>query len=151
LRQRAQQVHGDLGMAGQPGPQVVVAQPGQPAFGHRDGAGRTRPRIEQRQLAEHLAGAEHAEQVLAAVRGRTGQLDLAVQHDVQPVTRLTLAEQGLPAGQAYLGDVGPQCLGPLVIEGLEERGLAQNVHVAVGHASSSNTYMHSVTYVPPRM
>ncbi len=69
LREGAQQVEGHLRTSGQPGPQVVVAETGQEHVGQGDRARRTGAGVEQGQFAEHLARAEHAEQVLAAVGG----------------------------------------------------------------------------------
>jgi hypothetical protein len=47
--------------------ELVVAHRHDLRLGDRGGRGGARPGIEQRQLAEHLAGAEDGQQVLAAV------------------------------------------------------------------------------------
>jgi glyoxylase-like metal-dependent hydrolase (beta-lactamase superfamily II) len=97
--QRLQHVHGDFRALEQPRAQRVVAERRDGRLG--DGAGRGGPgaRIEQRQLAEHLARPDHADQVLPAIDRRAGELHLAVEHDVQAVTVLPLQEEMLAARQ----------------------------------------------------
>ena len=97
--QRLQHVHGDFRALEQPRAQRVVGERRDRRVG--DGARRRGPRarVEQRQLAEHLAWSQHAEQVLPAVGRRPGELDLAVEHDVQPVAVLPFQEQVLAARQ----------------------------------------------------
>ena len=97
--QGLEHVHGYVRAFEQPGAQRVVGERRERRVG--DGAGRRgpRPRVEQRQLAEHLARPDHAEQVLPAVGCRPGELELAVQHHVQAVAVLSLQEEMLASGQ----------------------------------------------------
>src|SRR5690606_662708 len=128
------QVQRDLRAAGEPGTQVVVAQPGQPRVGEPGGGRGARTGVEKGELAEHLAGPEHAEEVLSAIGRGTGQLDLALEHDVEPVAGLSLAEEGLSLRDLYLGDARAQGRGSLSIERGEQGCLAQHV-VGVHFAS----------------
>jgi hypothetical protein len=75
-----------------------------------------RSRVEQRQLAEHLARAEHGQQVLAAVGGGPAELDLALDNDEQPVTGVAFVEQHLAATQPALRHGGGQRFGCLLVE-----------------------------------
>ena len=96
--QRLQHVHGNVGFFEQPGAQRLVGQGRYRRVGDRAGRRGPRPRVEQGQLAEHLARSQHADQVLPAVGGRAGELELAVQHHVQPVAVLPLQEEVLASG-----------------------------------------------------
>src|SRR5690606_35408759 len=58
-------------------------------------------RVEQRELTEHLAGAEDRQQVLATVARPAAQLDLALRDDVEPVARLALAEEHVTPDQLH--------------------------------------------------
>jgi hypothetical protein len=113
-----------------------VGQGGEADIGDGRRAHRARPRIEQRELAEHLARPDQADQVLPAVRRRPGQLDLAVEHHVQPVARVALVEQPLAPGQRDLGHPGPERLRPLIVKGLKQRRPPQHV-LGVFHGTSS--------------
>src|SRR5690606_2125503 len=108
--------------------------------------GRARPGVEQRQLAEHLARAEHAQHVLPAVLGGAGELDLAFEHDVEPVAGLVLVEDRLAFGKLDLGDARPKRRGALPVERGEQGGLAQ--HVFGVHTASSAAI---VTHATPRV
>ena len=103
--------------------------------GDRGDGRRARAGVEQRELAEHLAGAEDGQQVLAAVGGGAAELHLAVEHDVEPVARVALVEQHVAAAQPGLGHRGAQRGGRLVVERAEQRRLTQHVVV---HGSSSD-------------
>ena len=87
------------------------------------------PGVEQRQLAEHLAGAQDREQVLAAVGGGAAELHLALGDDVELVALVALVEQHLAASQPRLGHRGAQGGGRLVVERAEQRRLAKYVVV----------------------
>ena len=107
--------------------QVLVGQRGERHVGHRRPGRRARAWVEQGQLAEHLAGPEDREEVLAAVAGGAAELHLAVHHDVQPVTERHLR------GRARRRDAG-SCLrrrAPrgLVVERAEQRRLTQHLVV----------------------
>jgi hypothetical protein len=79
-----------------------VTERGERRVGHRTGARRPGPRVEQRELAEHLAGTQHTQQVLPAVDRRPGELDLAVEHDVEAISVLSLKKEVLAASQLDL-------------------------------------------------
>ena len=98
-----------------------------------DGGDGRRPRagVEERQLAEHLAGAEDRQQVLAAVRGGAAELHLALGDDVELVARVALVEEHLAATQPVLAHRGAQCSGRLVVEGTEQRRLPEYVVIHV--------------------
>jgi glyoxylase-like metal-dependent hydrolase (beta-lactamase superfamily II) len=97
--QRLQHVHGNVRPVGQPRAQRVMRERGDGGVGDRAGGRRPRPRVEQRELPEHLAGSQHAPQVLPAVRRGAGELDLAIEHHVQAVSVVTFVEEVLAAGQ----------------------------------------------------
>jgi hypothetical protein len=80
-----------------------------------------RPRVEQRQLAEHLARPDHAEQVLPAVGCRPGELELAVHHHVQAVAVLSLQEEMLASGQLDVEHLPPERPCALLVEPFEQR------------------------------
>ena len=80
-----------------------MGQRGERRVGDRGDGGGARARVEQRQLAEHLAGAEDRQQVLAAVGGGAAELHLAVGDDVELVALVALVEQHLAAAQPGLG------------------------------------------------
>ena len=90
-----------------------------------DGRG-PRSGVEQRQLTEHLARPEDGDQVLPAVGGGAAQLDLALDHDEQPVTGIAFVEQHLAAAQPALGHRGCQGVGRLVVELTEQRCLSEH-------------------------
>ena len=100
---------------------VVVGERRERRVGDRAGRRGPRPRVEQRQLAEHLARADHAEQVLPAVGRRPGELDLAVQHHVQPVAVLSLQEEMLAPGQLDVWHLPPERPRALLVEPFEQR------------------------------
>ena len=97
--QLTEQTLSHFGTAGQPAHQLVVFEGTDLAGGNGGRGRRARPGIEQGQLAEHLAGTEHGEQVLPSGRTAAAELDLAADHDVQPILGVALMEQHLPLGQ----------------------------------------------------
>jgi hypothetical protein len=136
LRERAEQVQGHLRPAGHPVAQGLMIQGGQPGVGQgRRGLG-ARARIEERQLAEHLAGPDHAQQVLPAIRRRPGELDLAFQHHIELVADIPLAEQPLAAADIDPVHLGPERARTFRIERLEQRRPAEHV-VNLIHGPSS--------------
>src|SRR5262249_31232497 len=123
----------------------------EPGVGHRDRPHRARPRIEQRQLAEHLARPEHTGQVLPAVRRGPGQLDLAVEHHVQPVPGVALLEQVFAPAELNLDHPGAQCLRRILVQRLEQRRPAEHV-LSLFHGTSSfasRRSLLSVAYALP--
>jgi hypothetical protein len=109
-----------------------VGQRRERGVGDRRDRGRTRTRVEEGELAEHLPGAHDRQQVLAAVRRGASQLDLAVEHDVEPVAGVALVEQDIAAAQLDLGQRVAQGGGCFVVEAAEQRGLTQHVDVHGG-------------------
>jgi hypothetical protein len=88
-----------------------------------------RARVEEAQLAEHLAGAEDRHEVLAAVAAAAPELDLALADHVEPVTLVALVEQDVTALQTALGHRAHQRARSLVVEGGEQRGFPHHVLV----------------------
>ncbi len=131
-----QQAVGHVGAAVEPAQQVVVRQGVERHVGHRGHRRRARTRVEQRQLAEHLAGAEDRQQVLAAVAGGAAQLHLALGDDVELVAGVPLVEEHLAATQPDRAERAAQRSGRLVVERVEQRCLTQDVRV---HGASSKT------------
>ena len=125
------------GPAVEPAQQVLVRQRGEGGVGDGGDRRRARAGVEQRQLAEHLARAEDRQQVLPAVGGGAAQLHLAVGDDVQLVALVALVEQHVPAAQPGVGHRCAQGGRGLVVEGAEQRSLAQHVVVHGGPPSSS--------------
>ena len=121
LHQGAQHVQRDLRPLPQQGQQRIVRQHGQRRVGHRTGARRARYGIEQRKLAEHLTWPDHAEQILAPVTCGTGQLHLALEHDVQTVAAVTLVEQSFAAMQLDLAHSLPKFARAVFVERFEQR------------------------------
>ena len=136
-----EQAAGHLGRPSSQLQQVLVGERGERRVGDGGDGGRARARVEQRQLAEHLAGAEDRQQVLAAVAGGAAELHLAVEHDVEPVAGVALVEQHLAPTQLGLGHGGTQSVGRLVVERAEERRLTH--HVVVHESSSDATRDHA--------
>jgi hypothetical protein len=110
-----------------------VPHPDQHRVGDRRGGGRPGTRVEQRQLTEHLARAEHRQEVLPAVGGRTAQLDLARRHDVEPVAGIALGEEHVAAREPHLRHRRPQGRGGLVVERGEQRCVADLIVLRVVH------------------
>ena len=106
-----------------------MGQRGERRVGHRGDGRRARAGVEQGQLAEHLAGAEDREEVLAAVAGGAAELHLAVDDDVEPVAGVALVEEHVAAAQLRLAHRATQGGGGLVVERAEERRLTQYVVV----------------------
>ncbi len=117
--QGLEHVHGDFGAVHQPRAQGVVGECGEGGFGDGARAGRARPRIEQGQFAEHLARPEHAQQVFPAVGGGPGELDLAVEHDVQAIAVLPLKKEVLAPRQMDLRHLSPEPARVLLVEAFE--------------------------------
>ena len=80
--------------------ELLVAHRHHLRLGDGGGGRGARARVEERELAEHLAGAEDGEEVLAAVAARAAELDLALADDVEPVALVALVEQDVAALQA---------------------------------------------------
>jgi len=129
-------VQSHIGAAGEPTAQCPVVESGEPGVGQRGRGLGARAGIEQRQLAEHLGGPDHAQQVLPAIGRRPGELDLAFQHDIQLVASITLAEQSLAAGDIDAVHLGPERARTILIERLEQRRPAEHV-IDLIHGSSS--------------
>ena len=111
--------------------QVVVGQRREGGVG--DGGDRrgARAGVEERELAEHLAGAHDREQVLAAVGGRAAELHLALGDDVELVAGVALVEEDVATAQLGLGHRAAQRGGRLVVERAEQRCLPKHVVVHV--------------------
>ena len=120
-------MHGDLRPARQPAAQGIVGEPGQLRVGDGRRARGARADIKQRELTEHLTRAVHAEQVLPAVVGGPGELDLALEDDVELVPGVALGEQPLAAVELHVDHVRPQRAGVILAQGLEQRRLAERV------------------------
>jgi len=73
--------------------------------------------VEERELAEHLTGAEDRQQVLATVAGGAASFTLPVGDDVELVAGIALAEQHLAAAEVDLGHRAAQRVRGLVVDG----------------------------------
>ena len=101
-----------------------MAEPDQLGLGHGGGGRGARPRVEQAELAEHLARAEDGEQVLAAVDAGAAELDLALADDVQPVALVALVRTGRRRARGARADHRVRQGGrSLVVQGCEQRAL----------------------------
>ena len=87
----------DLGAAGEEAGEGVVAEAEQLRLGDGRGGHRARAGVEEAELAEHLAGAEDRDEVLAAVGARAAELDLALGDDVERVAPVALVEEHVAA------------------------------------------------------
>jgi hypothetical protein len=114
-------VQRDLRPLAQQREQRIVRQDSQRRIGHGAGARCPGPGIEQRKLAEHLARADHAEQVLPAVTGRARQLHLAVEYDVKAVAAVALVEKPFAAVQLELAHRLPKFARAVFVERFEQR------------------------------
>jgi hypothetical protein len=102
-------------------------EPEQLRLGHGGRGHGARAGVEQRQLAEHLAGPEDRDEVLAAVGAAPAELDLALADDVEPVALVALVEQDVAALHARLRHRLHECRGCLVVESREECGSPHHV------------------------
>ena len=59
-------------------------------------SGRTRARIEKRELADDLTRAEDGEEGLAAVARRVAELDFALGHDVEAIAEIASSKSVSP-------------------------------------------------------
>ena len=125
----AEQALSHLGAAGQPAHQLVVLQRADLRGGHRGRRARPGSRVEDRQLPEHLARTEHRQQVLPAGRPAATELDLAADHDVQPVLQVALAEQYVTLGEPDGAHSRGEGSSGLVLEAGEEGRLLQDIRV----------------------
>ena len=90
---------------------------------------RARAGVEQAELAEHLAGPEDGQQVLAAVAAGPPELDLALDDDVELVALVALVEEGLGAAEVDLDHRLPQRARGALVQRREQRGAAHDVVV----------------------
>ena len=102
-------------------------------LGDRCRGHRPRPGVEEAQLAEHLAGSEDRDEVLAAVGAGPAELDLPLPDHVERVAALALAEQDVATLHADRAHLRKECVGVLAVQGREERRLEHNLVV---HAHS---------------
>ena len=100
--------------------------------GDRTHRRRTRSGVKERQLAEHLTGTEHRQEVLAPVRGRPRDLHLAVDHDKEPVAGVTFSEHDVAPVDGARRHRYRQRVRGLVIERSEQRQRAERaVHAVI--------------------
>ena len=142
-------MQGHIGTAGEPAQQVGVGERGEPRVGDGDRARCARPGVEEGQLAEHLTRPEHAEQVLPAVRRGAGQLDLALEHHIQPVSGIAFVEEPVAPGKLDVGQHGPQRLRALFIKCLEQGRPAQRVLRVIHGCLLAMCYAHVLYTVSP--
>ena len=112
--QHAQQLLGDLRVLADPVVQHGGVHRRRVQLRHADGGRGARTRVEDGQLAEHVGGAHDGQQVLAPIHRVAGELHLAADDDVQPVTRFALVEDGGATRQIdgiQLLDEGADCGG----------------------------------------
>src|SRR5699024_12851580 len=113
----------------EPRGEVLVTEAQQLRLRHRGHVRGARARIEQRQLADDLAGSDDRQEVLAAIGRFASDLELAGRDDVQLIARIALAEEHGPAPDAARLHVFEQRAGRLVVEPGEERGPAYDFDV----------------------
>jgi glyoxylase-like metal-dependent hydrolase (beta-lactamase superfamily II) len=135
LCERAEHVQRDLRPLAQPRHECLVLEQREHRVGHRARRRGPRSRVKQGQLAEHLARADHAQQVLAAVRGRAGELHLAVEDHVQRVAVIALQEQVLAAGKLDLSHLAAERAGTFIVKSVEQWRPSQHC-LGVVHRSS---------------
>src|SRR5262249_15217326 len=90
--------HGDLRLAVHEGEEIPTIDHHQLAARERYGVGRARLTIEQRDLSEYLALAQHVENSLAAVDGRNGNFDRAFPDGEQGGAWIALDKNGVAGG-----------------------------------------------------
>jgi hypothetical protein len=135
LRECAKQMDRDARALQQHRTKIVMVERSESAVRDSGRCRRTRPGIEQRQLAEHLAGTEHRQQVLAPVRGGARDLHLAVEDDEQAVAGIAFAENDMAAVHVARRHDARQCGGRVLIEGGEQRNLGEDAL----HVTSTST------------
>lgn len=104
-----------------------MAQAEELDLGQGAGGGRTGAGVEERQLTDQLAGAEHGQHVLPAVGGSAVELHLALGDHVQAVAGVAFVEQRVATGEGRLAHGGAELRGLLVVERREERRAPQNI------------------------
>jgi len=148
LCERAEHVQRDLGPLAQPRHQCLVLEQREHRVGHRARRRGPRPRVKQGQLAEHLARADHAQQILAAIRGRAGELHLPVDDDVERVAVIALQEEVLAAGKLYLHHLAAERAGTFIVKSVEQWRPSQHCFGVV-HRSSSLPTLSSLSLNHP--
>ena len=98
-REHPQELFGDLGAVVDPRLERFAVHADRADLGDRGRGGRTRTRVEDGQLTEHVGRAHDRQQVLTAVRRAATDLHLARNDDVQAVTGLTFVEDDMSAGE----------------------------------------------------
>jgi hypothetical protein len=122
----AQHVEHQLGVAMHQRRESHFAQDGDVAGSQRAHRGRARARVDQRHLADDLAGLAHLQAHFGAARMRD-YLNLASQNNITLVPFFALPEQHLAGLEAFIGHVGGQLLQIEVGEALEERQCAHQL------------------------
>ena len=125
--QHAQQLLGDGGVIANPLIQQLGVHGGGLDLSHADGGRGARARIEDGELAEHIGRAHHGQEVFAAIRGVTGELNLAGGDDIQTVTGLAFIEDGGTAREAHCLHLLEKILHCYGINALEDSGAGEGV------------------------
>ena len=104
-------------------------------IGERCGRRGARSRIEERELAEDVAGAEDGQQILAAIGGAAADLHLSGEDEEDPVARLALFENDGAAPLGATGQALSQGSARLIRQARKDRHASQQVFHASQHAS----------------
>ncbi|MPM69828.1 hypothetical protein SDC9_116776 [bioreactor metagenome] len=120
---------GHLRVVLQPLDQILVLEAAQLSRGDGGRGGGPRPRVEDRELAEHLARAEHLHQVLPAGRAGPAELDLAGDDDVELVAAVPLVEEDRSPAQPDARHRMGQGVGRLTVQPPEEGCLLEHVRI----------------------
>ena len=129
--QGGDQLHGDLGVAGEQRPHLAGGQGQQLAVDERFDAGRADLAVEHRQLAEDVAGAERGEGDRAPVGVLAGDAEAARADDVAGVGVVALVEDPRRGGEGARHRDPREALELLLLEVGEERHAAQQLDRAL--------------------
>jgi len=91
--------------------------------------------VEEAELAEHLAGTQDGQEVLAAVGAGEPELDLAFADHVEPISPVTLVKEDVAALEMRRRHRLHQGSSGLVVQGGEERGSSYGVDVHGGQSA----------------
>jgi hypothetical protein len=142
---------GDLWSSGQPVHQLVVFEGPDLTGGDRRRRGGPGARIEERELAEHLARPQDGEQVLPTGRSAPTELDLSADHDVEPVLGIALVEQDLTLVELDRPHGRRECGCSLVLEPSKQRSSFQDFRIHARPPGSDRQHSSRLPSIRPEM